>query len=56
MLLDQFSKSQPLAQFTYQDQATVGSDAGALKIDLEGGIEGELKKLVWAFIPWVSTS
>ena len=56
MLLDQFSKSQPLVEFTDQDQAAVGSDARTLKIDLERGVEGELKGLFWAFTHWVSTS
>jgi hypothetical protein len=27
-----------------------------LEIDLERGVEGELKRLVWAFTPLVSTS
>jgi hypothetical protein len=46
MLLDQFSQSESLVELAHQDQAAVGSDARALKIDLEGGVEGELKRLL----------
>ena len=46
MLLDQFSKSQPLVELAHQDQATVGSDARTLEIDLERGVEGGLKRLL----------
>jgi hypothetical protein len=56
MLLDQFSQSESLVELADQDQAAVGSDARALKIDLEGGIEGQLKGLVCAFTHWISTS
>jgi len=56
MLLDQFSKPESLVEFAHQDQAAVGSDARTLKIDLERGVEGELKGLFWAFTHWVSTS
>jgi len=45
MLLDQFSKPESLVEFAHQDQAAVGSDARTLKIDLERGVEGELKGL-----------
>jgi hypothetical protein len=43
MLRDQFAESEPLVEFAHQDQATVRSDAGALELDLERGVEGELK-------------
>lgn len=33
-------------EFTHQDQAAVGSDAGTLEIDLERGVEGEIKGLI----------
>jgi len=56
MLLDQFSKTESLVEFADQDQAAVGSHARALKIDLEGGVKGELKGLVWGFTHWISTS
>ena len=53
LLLDQFSKPQSVVKFTHQDQAAVGSDARALEGDLEGGVEEELKRLVWGFTHWV---
>jgi len=56
MLLDQFSKPESLVEFAHQDQAAVGSDARALETDLEGGIKGELRGLVWGFTHWISTS
>jgi len=46
MLVDQFSESESLVEFAHQDQAAVGSDAGTLEIDLERGVEGELKGLI----------
>src|SRR5712692_9433924 len=49
MLLDQFSEPESLVEFAHQDQAAVGSDARALETDLEGGVKGELKGLVWGF-------
>jgi hypothetical protein len=39
MLFDQFAESEPLVEFAHQDQATVRSDAGALELDLERGVE-----------------
>jgi hypothetical protein len=56
MLSDQFSKPESLVELAHQDQAAVGSDARTLEIDLERGIEGELKRLVGAFTHGVSTS
>ena len=46
MLLDQVSKPESLVEFADQDQAIIGSDARAVKIDLERGVEGELKRLL----------
>ena len=56
MLLDQLSEPESLVELAHQDQAAVGRDAGTLKIDLESGVEGELKRLVRAFTHWASTS
>jgi hypothetical protein len=56
MLLDQFSKPESLVEFAHQNQAAVGSDVRALEIDLEGGVKGELKGLVWGFTHWIPTS
>jgi hypothetical protein len=70
MLFDQFSEPESLVEFAHQDQAAVGSDAGtldaasarnylkeaALKIDLERGVEGELKGLTLYLTHWVPTS
>jgi len=56
MLLDQFSEPESFVELAHQDQAAVGRDARTLKIDPERSVEGELKRLVWAFTHWVSTS
>jgi hypothetical protein len=56
MLLDQFSKPQSLVQSAHQDQAAVRSDARALEIDLERGVESELKGLALSVTHWVLTS
>ena len=45
MLFNQFSESQSFAEFPHQNQAAVGGDVGALEIDLDKGVEGELKRL-----------
>ena len=44
MLFDEFSEAESLVEFAHQNQAVVGGDAGPLKLDLERGIEGELKE------------
>ena len=56
MLVDQFSESESLVEFAHQDQAAVGSDAGALEIDFERSVEGELKRLILYLTHWVLTS
>jgi hypothetical protein len=56
MLLDQFSEPESLVEFAHQDQAAVGSDPGTLEIDLERGVEGELKGLALFVTHWVWTS
>ena len=56
MLFDQFSEPELLVEFAHQDQAAVGSNAGTLEIDLERGVEGELKGLILALTPRVLTS
>jgi hypothetical protein len=44
VLFDEFSEAESLVEFAHQNQAVVGGDAGPLKLDLERGIEGELKE------------
>jgi hypothetical protein len=56
MLRDQFAESEPLVEFAHQNQATVRSDAGALELDLERGVEGELKGPILYLTHWVLTS
>ena len=56
MLFDQFSEPESLVEFAHQDQAAVGGDAGTLEIDLERGVEGELKGLILYLTHWVLTS
>ena len=53
MLSDQFSEPESLVEFAHQDQAAIGGDARTLEIDLERGVERELKRLAWAFTHWV---
>ncbi len=56
MLRDQFTEPEPLVEFAHQDQATVGSDAGTLELDLERGVEGKLKRPILYLTHWVLTS
>jgi hypothetical protein len=56
MLFDQFSEPESLVELPHQDKAAVGSDAGTLEIDLERGVEGELKGLILYLTHWVLTS
>src|ERR1035437_1274092 len=56
ILFDQFAESEPLVEFAHQDQTTVRSDAGALELDLERGVEGELKRPFLYLTHWVLTS
>jgi hypothetical protein len=56
MLLDQFSESETLVEFAYQDQAAVRGDARTWEIHPERGIERELKGLVLAFTHGVLAS
>jgi len=56
MLSDEFSEAESLVEFPRQNQAAVGGDARPLEIDLERGIERELKRLVLPLTQWVLTS
>ena len=56
MLFDEFSEAESLAEFPHQNYAAVGGDAGTLEIDLERGVEGELKGLILCLTYWVLTS
>jgi hypothetical protein len=56
VLVDQFSEPESLVEFAHQDQAAVGRDPGTLEIDLERGVEGELKGLILYLTHWVLTS
>ena len=56
MLFDEFSEAESLGEFPHQNQAAVGGDAGTLEIDLERGIEGELKALILYLTHWALTS
>jgi hypothetical protein len=56
VLGDEFAEAQTLVQLTHQDQAAVGSNAGTLEIDLERGVERELKGLILFLTHWVSSS
>jgi hypothetical protein len=54
--LDEFPEAEPLVQFADHNQATVGSDPRSLEIDLQRGVEGELKGLILFLTHWVSAS
>jgi hypothetical protein len=56
VLINQIAKTQPLIQLTNQNQTVVRSDPRTLEIDLQGGVEGKLKRLVYFFTHWVLTS
>jgi hypothetical protein len=45
MLFDQFSEPESLVEFPHQDQAAGRSDAGTLEIDLERGVEGDMREM-----------
>ena len=53
---DQFAESEPLVEFTHQDQATVRRNVRTLKTDLERRIEGKLKRPFLYLTYWVLTS
>jgi hypothetical protein len=52
MLFDRFSEPESLVEFAHQDQAAVGSDSAILEINLERGVEGELKGLILYLAYW----
>ena len=56
MLHDEITEAQTFVQLAHQDQATVGSDARTLEIDLQRGVEGELKRLILYLTHWVLIS
>jgi hypothetical protein len=53
---DEFAEAQTFVQLTNQNQAAVGGDTGTLEINLERGVEGELKGLILYLTHWVLTS
>jgi hypothetical protein len=53
---DELVQTQSLIQLANQNQAAIGSHAGALEIDLERGVEGELKGLILCLTHWFLTS
>ena len=53
---DQFSEPETFVKLSNQDQAGVRRYAGTLEIDLERGVEGELKRLILYLTYWVLTS
>jgi len=50
MLCDEFALSQTFAQLPHQDQAAIRSNPRSLEIDLQRGVERELKGL-GVFLP-----
>jgi len=53
---DELFQTQSLIQLANQNQTAIGSHAGTLEIDLERGVEGELKGLILRLTHWVLTS
>jgi len=45
VLFDEFSEAESLVEFPHQNQAAVGGDAGTLEIDLERGVEGDMREM-----------
>ena len=56
VLCDEGTEAQPLVQFADEDQAAIGGNPGSLELDLQRGVERELKGLVLGFTHWVCTS
>ena len=56
MLCNEFAQDQTFIQFAHDNQAAVGTDPRSLGIDLQRGVEGELKGLILFLTPWVSAS
>ncbi|HJY88025.1 MAG TPA: hypothetical protein VKE24_14420 [Candidatus Acidoferrales bacterium] len=50
---DQLSEPEALVKFARQDQAAIRGPAGTLELDLERGVEGEVKGPVLFFTHWV---
>jgi hypothetical protein len=46
VLGDEIAEAQTFIQLAHQNEAAVGGDARSLEIDLQRGIEGELKGLI----------
>jgi hypothetical protein len=53
VLFDEFTEAQAFVQLTHQNQATIGGDPRSLEIDLQRGVERELKGLVLFVTHWV---
>jgi hypothetical protein len=51
-----FSRTARTIQLTHQKQTTVGRDARALEINLQRGVERELKRLILCFTHWIEAS
>jgi hypothetical protein len=56
VLGDEFTEARPFIQFAHKDESAIRRDPRPLEIDLEGGMEGELKGSVLFITRWVLTS
>ena len=56
MFRDEFAQPQAFIQLSHHEQATVGGYSRSLEIDLQRGVERELKGLVLLFTHWVQAS
>jgi hypothetical protein len=56
MPTNQIAESQLLVQLADQDQAGIGSDARAVEVNLQGVIEGRLKRPILFLTHWVEAS
>jgi hypothetical protein len=56
MLFDEFPEPEPFVQLAHQNQAIIGGDPRSLEVNLQSGVEGELKRLILFLTHWVSVS
>ena len=56
MLCNQVAEAQSLVHLAHEDQAAIGGDPRSLELDLQCGVERELKGLVCGLTHWVSAS
>ncbi len=56
VLRDEVAEAQPFVELADEDQTAIGGNPRSLELDLQRGVERELKGLVWRLTHWVCTS